>query len=481
MTEDNKIDFGFNLGASSNRDDLVDTTPLRILLIDEFGSAAVSQRPLEVHPDNRDDVMQRLQPRIDITVGESALKLTFRRLEDFHPDHLIQNLEIFAPFCRIRRELLDPATFEQAASTVKSWPIWQADSAAGDQQSEKGGDQAPPAEKMSDIERLLGRKPMSGPAQAKSIADQLIRDIVGPNTTPQIDPQRDDLVAVVDGAIAGILRTILHHPQFQKLEATWRGLDLLLNRLDTGVSIKLFLLNLSPQSWLDEMNDAAHIMQSAFYRMVIEQTTDTHGAEPWALIVLNHPVSLDEKSIIAFQRSLTLARAAQATVVAAADDTLQKAASHPLWENLRQQPEAAMGGLLYGRFMLRRPYGKTTDAIDSTAFEEIIGSPPEPNAYLWGNPAWIFACLFGQAYEEAGWNLRSSIRDTLDDIPTHCFKLGDRVEQQHCTFPTLAESDVATLIQLGLMPVFSFRGQELVRIARQQSLAQTPTPLQGRW
>lgn len=477
MEEDQKLEFAFNLGPESSGDP-ADNTPFRMLVIGDFGRGTPTDKPIEVDCDNIDTVMRRLQPVVNVPLGESTITITLEGIGDFHPDHLIRNLEVFQPLVRLRQQLQDPSTFEQAAREIRSWPQWKSSESPEPPASPETSSEAEDA--TSDIERLLGRKPITSQGQAKAIADDIIREIVGPPTTPDIHPERDHLLAAVDDAKGELLRTILHAPQFQAMEAHWRGLDFLVNRLETGVSLKVTILNLSKAVLQEEMKDPARIMESTFYQTVVAQTVETHGAQPWALVALDHNIGLDSEDLTCFQRYLTLARAAKVTVIAAADDSMQKAAEDERWNQLRQQPEAIMGGLLYGQFMLRRPYGKGSDPIDTIPFEE-MPDQPDPGHYLWGNPIWILACLLGQAYEEAGWDLRSVLDNTLTGIPTHCFKDGDRVEQQNCTFPTLAESDVAALLGAGLMPVFSMRGQDMVRIAREQSLARTPTPLQGRW
>ena len=110
-----------------------------------------------------------------------------------------------------------------------------------------------------------------------------------------------------------------------------------------------------------------------------------------------------------------------------------------------------------------------------------MNDQPEPQDYLWGNPIWVLASLLGQGYSEDSWAMHSDDRHTLGGMPTHCFESERGTQQTPSTLPTLAESDVSTLLQLGLMPLISLRGQDIVRIARVQSLSSPPTPLRGRW
>ena len=60
--------------------------------------------------------------------------------------------------------------------------------------------------------------------------------------TKSPDPTRDSRVAVVDNALSDALRTVLHQTEFQNLEALWRGMDMILRRIETGPSLQVLLV-----------------------------------------------------------------------------------------------------------------------------------------------------------------------------------------------------------------------------------------------
>ena len=45
-----------------------------------------------------------------------------------------------------------------------------------------------------------------------------------------------------DEASGELMRSILHHPRFQELEASWRGAYLLVRKVETDVDLKMYLL-----------------------------------------------------------------------------------------------------------------------------------------------------------------------------------------------------------------------------------------------
>ena len=52
-------------------------------------------------------------------------------------------------------------------------------------------------------------------------------------------------IAQIDELISTQLNEVMHHPDFQRLEGTWRGLKYLLNNTETGDKLKIKVFNAS--------------------------------------------------------------------------------------------------------------------------------------------------------------------------------------------------------------------------------------------
>src|SRR5579885_2728627 len=65
-------------------------------------------------------------------------------------------------------------------------------------------------------------------------------------------------IARIDDLIGRQLDAILHHPSFQKLEASWRGLAYLVGKLPENASIKIRVLNLS---WAELVQDQTRALE----------------------------------------------------------------------------------------------------------------------------------------------------------------------------------------------------------------------------
>ena len=55
-------------------------------------------------------------------------------------------------------------------------------------------------------------------------------------------------IAQIDDLISTQLNEVMHHPDFQKLEGTWRGLKYLLNNSETGTQLKIKVFNSSKKA-----------------------------------------------------------------------------------------------------------------------------------------------------------------------------------------------------------------------------------------
>ena len=105
-----RMEFSLNLPPSpSNPPRRQPAAPLRFLIMADFSGRAdrempgplddLSSRPLlTVDADSLDSAMSRLAPKLRLTGAEpgSTLMVSFRQVDDFHPDALFQRLEAFS-------------------------------------------------------------------------------------------------------------------------------------------------------------------------------------------------------------------------------------------------------------------------------------------------------------------------------------------------------------------------------------------------
>ena len=492
-----------------------DDTPFCIAILADFsgrsnrglcetGPSLTARKRIAVDVDNLEDLPMKLGCEIHVPLGNREgprIGLQINELGDFHPDRIFDRLEVFQMLKTTRKLLQDPATFAEAASQVRSWIA--DDQETGKSETEKA--QSSPEKEESDtdtVERLLGKP--SGqeppPASASQSVDinALIRETVKPYIVPAPDPQQSELVAQVDQAISGQMRAILHHPDFQELEATWRMLHFLVSQVETDETLKLYIIDVSKDELAADLASADALQSTGAYRLLVEQSVGVAGAEPYAVLVGGYTFDQTTEDIRLLQQFARIAHAAGAPLLAAGDSHFagcQSLAATPdpndwrwqadpaasqLWQQVRQSPEAAYIGLLLPRLLLRLPYGKDTDPVERFDFEEF--SPLAGHEqYLWGNSAVICICLLAEAFSEFGWALTGGLGRDLAGIAMHIYTSDGEKHVTPCAETILTERAMEVLINRGLMPVLSIKGRDAVLLPRFQSITEPLAPLAGPW
>jgi len=73
-------------------------------------------------------------------------------------------------------------------------------------------------------------------------------------------------IAQIDHLVSIQLNEVLHHPDFQKLEGTWRGLKYLMDQSETSDKLKIKILNTSKKDLLRDLQRAPEFDQSALFK-----------------------------------------------------------------------------------------------------------------------------------------------------------------------------------------------------------------------
>jgi type VI secretion system protein ImpC len=450
-------------------------TPFRIALLGDFSARSNrvdlrQRRPVRVDLDNADDVLARMDARLELPGPDAPIRIRFESFDDFHPDSLHQKVELFRQLERMRQapDLPKPA---REASPPRAIP-------------DPGGL----------LDAIIGGA--EAPTRAKRPPDpwqQTIRDIVAPYLEPRPDPQRAALAARIDETITLAMRLVLHHPDFQAVEAAWRAVDFLLRRLETGANLQICLIDVGKQELLDDLS-AANPRRTALYRLLVEQGSAV-GEVPWALIGGLYTFGPHPDDFRALSALAWIAHEAGAPFLSSAsprllgcecfggqpdpDDWTAKldAEAEQEWEFVRHTPEARWVGLALPRFLLRAPYAR--DSVDLRQFEEMI-APPDHADFLWANPA--VACIqqIGEAFLCNGWNLTLRAGE-IAGLPLHTYKMDGETLMTPCAECWMPERTAERFLARGIMPLASIKGRDAARLVRFQSIAVPDSRLLARW
>lgn len=469
-----EFEFRYSQPRRESRRRSDDDVPMRILIMadlsgrrnraGEHAGAMAPGRLARIDIDSFDKVLRTLAPSLGLPIAPNAspIQIGFGSLDDFHPDSLLARL---GPVV---------ATTPSPVQATAPVPVTSAQTAKDDA--------------ADTVERLLGRRPAVQAPEAG--VDAFIRSIVAPHITPA--PQTPAPGDIDHSAETAMLRAVLHHPDFQRLEAAWRGVHWLVSRLalDDG-RLEVHVLDISRSDIEHDLTGAGESLEdSALFQLLV---TD----DPWSLVVSDLSFGPGTSDITLLAALGAIAAHAGGPFLAAADPTLVglhsfhdapdprnwpglSSVGADLWNALRRSPIAPWIGLAAPRLLLRQPYGQRSDPIEHFDFDE-LGEAREHDHYLWGSGALGVAWLIAESFSEDGWDMTPGSRLDIDDLPVHSYHEAQESRMQACAEALLGERGYEALLGAGLIPLMSARHRGAVRILRFQSIAQPASALAGPW
>jgi type VI secretion system protein ImpC len=463
---------GDSAHARPRRDD-----PFSILVAGDFSAAGRdTARPpsvREVDRDNLDEVLASLQPAVHLRADASdaaspAMTVTFRSLDDFHPDELLRRVPVLQALRETRRQISEGSyALDSDAPAAESHPTESRDGTSGASATGAGL-----------LDRILSettsssRVPLPDTTEPDpSDLQAYIRAIVKPHLVAEPDARQDALLAQVDEGTAAALRTILHDPSFQELEAAWRGLALLTRRLETGTQLKVFLLDVSREELATSVDDPEY---SPLHH-ALRRARDA-GA-PHAVVAALLAFDASDSDAILLHALGGLARSAGATFIGTADPSLAglesfeyepepreiAAPTSAVWDLLRTAPEATTLCLAAPRFLLRAPYDPREEPCETIRLTE-METPPVHEHYLWGSPALALALVLGEAFERDGWSLRHDEGGTITGLPVHYYPHAGATVATPCAETLIGDRAAARLAECGIVPLLSQKDGDTVLI-----------------
>jgi len=488
---------------------------MRILILGDFGGrnnrgeadnkkSAFDPSIMQVDIDNFASVMSRITPKLQLQLGNdksSAVPIIFSEMEDFYPDTLFQKLEIFQGLSQLRDRLCNPDTFSQAAEELRN--RIQFSSATPAQEQTHSGVNETIEDDAATIDRLLGarshERQESSRISAETFVSNYIKNIVAEYIIPDAPPFKDIYIKVVDDAIGAKMRELLHHPDFQALEAAWRSLHMLVTGIETGETLSLHVLDITKEELFADLSESGENLQSSkLYRLLVEQSVETLGGEPWSVLVGNYTFGSSTEDVSLLAALGILASHSGGPFLASADSRLLGCRSladspdphdwvgmeqqdAPQWQMLRHSPAAPWIGLALPRLLMRLPYGPDTEPVEHFEFEEMPPKQEQHQAFLWGNPAFHCALLIARSFMEQGWSMQLGDYLQIDELPAYILKQHGESRLQPCAEICLSDRTVENILNQGIMPFISHRSRNLVRLARFQSLAEPLKALAGPW
>ncbi|HMO79880.1 MAG TPA: type VI secretion system contractile sheath large subunit [Pyrinomonadaceae bacterium] len=481
----------------SQRTGIVEEPPFKILVLGDLAGDAerwpVSDRRLiEIDRDNFDGTIEKLGVRLELEYGDSVLGLEFRSLDDMHPDQIFARVPIFLELRELRKRLKSEETFYSAATEVRErFDVTAAEEKAPTASSEETTPEAPLPDNLLDaiLTTPTGGGAAPKPELSRDIAD-LVNEIVRPHLVSVDDDEQTRMIAAVDAATSGLMRGILHDRRFKELEATWRGLFSMVRRIETSTDLKIYLLDISKDELADNLKGANSLSETTLFRHLINDTIETPGGEPFAVVLGNYTFDANVDDIATLMRVGKLASAANAPFISymlpEVFGVRSLAESHDpaswkipedseagrLWKVLCSKPEAEYLGMVMPRLLSRLPYGADTDPLENFSFEEFVDQPFH-ELYAWANPCFAMGLLLAESYSAYGWEMGRALKQDIDGLPVHVYKEGTETVYKPCAEVLLTDLAFQKLMEFGFMAFVTFKNSDRVKLTRYQSIADT--------
>ena len=495
MAKKAKMALDLSFGSiSKDRPDAGKAARFRIALMGDFsgraakgeveiGSDLAARRSIKLDVDTLDKVIAGFGTTLVLPIGKKGqgIEVELGSIDDLHPDELFEKVEMFAELVALKRRLASGSTAKGAVTELREWGK-EFGKKVNPPARTSAGNAVPADRKLSDFAKLVG-----GNVRAKakaSPADELLSRIVGPYIQALPDPNAAAMQEAVEEALAGAMRLVLHHPEFQSVEAQWRMLDLITRSVETDAKLDIVLYDISAEELAADLAAQEDLTQSGFCELMVEGTPDGRG--PFSAVCGFYTFEETPPHAELLGRIAKVCAHVNAPFFGAISTgfmEVPKDERHPLvaeaWEALRALPEAGHVALASPRFLLRRPYGAKSEPIYEFDFEEFTETEGL-SGMLWANPVALVVILLARSFRKSGPSLGLGQVMSLGEIPYHYVKdrYGDQVALP-CTERNLTQTRTQAAIARGLMPVVSVKGRDEVRLASFQSLA--GSTVLGRW
>ncbi|NLI83032.1 MAG: type VI secretion system contractile sheath large subunit [Deltaproteobacteria bacterium] len=348
-----------------------------------------------------------------------------------------------------------------------------------------------PAEAVQEEKSLLDRIIEDGRLARDETQKEWARDVVGEFVKQVMDGAMvvsKDTEAMINARIAQIdrlistqLNEVIHHPDFQKLEASWRGLHYLVYQTETSERLKLRVMNISKKELLKDMEKATEFDQSTLFKKIYEEEFGTFGGASYGALIGDYEFSNHPQDMALLEKISQVAASAHAPFIAAASPALFNLESfteigvprdlskifqtveYAKWKSFRDSEDSRYVALALPHILMRLPYGQSFVPVESFNYEEGVDGT-DHSKYLWGNAAYALGTRLTEAFAKYGWT--AAIRGVeggglVQGLPVHTFRTDEGEVALKCpTEIAITDRREKELADLGFIPLVHCKGTD---------------------
>lgn len=302
------------------------------------------------------------------------------------------------------------------------------------------------------------------------------------------------IIAQIDFKLTEQLKLILNHPEMQKLESSWRGMEHLVYNTETDEKLKIRFMNLSKDELRRNMKRYKGIAwdQSPLFKKLYEAEYGQLGGEPYGCIIADYYFDHTPPDVDLLGSIAKVAASAHAPFIAGASpsvlqmDSWQELANprdltkivtqnleYAPWNSLRASEDSRYIGLTMPRFLSRLPYGAKTNPVDEFDFEEDADGA-DHSKYVWSNAAYAMGVNINRSFKHYGWcTLIRGVESggAVENLPCHTFPTDDGGVDMKCpTEIAISDRREAELSKNGFIPLIHRKNSDYAAFIGAQSL-----------
>jgi type VI secretion system protein ImpC len=357
-----------------------------------------------------------------------------------------------------------------------------------------------PAQEASLLDKIISEGRLARDEEQRELARDLIGEFVGQVMAGTMTVSKNTLsminqrIGQIDALITKQLNAVLHHDDFQKLEAAWRGLHYFVNQSETSTALKIKVMNASKKDLATDMERAVEFDQSALFKKVYTEEFGTFGGAPFGALIGDYEFSRHPQDIALLEKISNVAAAAHAPFISAASPQLFnwedfteisgprdlskifESKDYIKWQSFRNSEDSRYVGLCLPHILMRLPYGRDTTPVEAFNFEEEVDGK-DHHKYLWGNAAYAFATRLTESFAKSQWC--ASIIGVeggglVSGLPAHTFKTEEGGIALKCpTEVSIDDRREKELSDLGFIPLIHCQNTDYAAFFDAQS-AQKP-------
>ncbi|MDX1725032.1 MAG: type VI secretion system contractile sheath large subunit [Pseudomonas sp.] len=341
------------------------------------------------------------------------------------------------------------------------------------------------ADELGILDRIIAETKLTPDDEAYDIAKRGVSAFIEELLKPQNENEPvkkamvDRMIAEIDAKLSQQMDEILHNAEFQALESSWRGLQLLVDRTNFRENIKLEIINASKQDLLDDFEDSPEITQSGLYKHIYTAEYGQFGGQPVGALIANYFFDPSSPDIKTLQYVASVATMSHAPFIAAAGPKffglesftglpdLKDLKDHfegpqfAKWQSFREQEDARYVGLTVPRFLLRTPYDPEDNPVKTFVYKENVANSHEH--YLWGNTAYTFASKLTDSFAKFRWCpniIGPQSGGAVEDLPLHHFESMGEIETKIPTEVLVSDRREYELAEEGFIALTMRKGSD---------------------